>query len=495
MATLRITQTTESTGQYRAEITLEGDGLPRQTATASFAFAMAEQDQQDLRWYLEDYLHFPHEPAPKVAARVEQRIVDIGAELFKAVFQSSDDARDLWATVRPNLNEMRVEIVTAVEEAASIPWELIRDPRTDTPLALRAQAFVRAQPQAAQRPRPVDTVDSTIRILLVICRPGASDDVPFRSVASRLIKGLGDEARARFQLDVLRPPTFDQLARVLRRARDENKPYHVVHFDGHGMYLDAEDTDVPGQILRSLMPLLLSGPRTGSHGYLAFENPELDDNTTLVDGPAIGNLLVETHVPVLVLNACRSAHAEAPNDEEPVDQPAPMPPSQAGEQDVHTQVRAFGSLAQEVMGAGVSGVVAMRYNVYVVTAAQFVAELYATWTQGRTLGQAVTLGRKGLADDPLRQIAYDPLPFQDWPVPVVFEAAPIALFPEAEDHRTLTVSVDATGASAEAGSLDAKLPKPPDRRDSRTGAVHVVRAVFAAGARAGPYWRCVRGEA
>ena len=40
-----------------------------------------------------------------------------------------------------------------------------------------------------------------------------------------------------------------------------------------------------------------------------------------------------------------------------------------------------------------------------------------------------TLSRKQLADQPLRGIAYDPRPLQDWPLPVVYEAAPIALFP------------------------------------------------------------------
>ena len=38
---------------------------------------------------------------------------------------------------------------------------------------------------------------------------------------------------------------------------------------------------------------------------------------------------------------------------------------------------AYGSLAAEVADAGVPGVVAMRYNVYVVTAAQYAADLYA----------------------------------------------------------------------------------------------------------------------
>ena len=66
-----------------------------------------------------------------------------------------------------------------------------------------------------------------VRVLLVICRPRAGDDVPFRSVAGRLIKGLGAEARKLFDLRVLRPPTFEQLGRELRRARSEGKPYHA----------------------------------------------------------------------------------------------------------------------------------------------------------------------------------------------------------------------------------------------------------------------------
>ena len=91
---------------------------------------------------------------------------------------------------------------------------------------LRAQAFVRAQPSAAQRPRLPQTAGGPIRILLVICRPGGRDDVPFRSVASRLLKGLSAEARELFQLDVLRPPTFEQLSRTLRAASGAGESYH-----------------------------------------------------------------------------------------------------------------------------------------------------------------------------------------------------------------------------------------------------------------------------
>src|SRR2546426_389219 len=199
---LRLTQTAESQNNYQVEVSLEGPGLARQTATSRFQFELTAHDQADLRWYLEDYLQNPFDPAPTIAARIEGRIDAIGKELFDKVFESSRDARDLWATLRDRLNDTRVEIVTGVQEAASIPWELLRDPQTDTPLALRARSFVRAQPNAAQRPQ-LPRASGPVRILLVICRPGGGDDVPFRSVAMRLIKGLSE--RDDFRLDVLRP--------------------------------------------------------------------------------------------------------------------------------------------------------------------------------------------------------------------------------------------------------------------------------------------------
>jgi hypothetical protein len=114
-------------------------------------------------------------------------------------------------------------------------------------------------------------------------------------------------------------------------------------------------------------PHVFTDRRSGKHGYLLFENPMLENNREPIDGPTLGKLLVETNVPMLVLNACRSAHADK--------QPEPVTENQEMD-NPHAQVRAFGSLAREVVDAGMVGVVAMRYNVYVVTAAQFIAELY-----------------------------------------------------------------------------------------------------------------------
>src|SRR5206468_152129 len=136
--------------------------------------------------------------------------------------------------------------------------------------ALSAHSFVRTQPNTALAPQLPARKKGKIRILLVICRPWGERDVPFRSVASRLIKGLSEANREAYDLDVLRPPTFEQLGKVLRQAQREGQPYHAIHFDGHGDY-------------RKVI-----GPRTGKHGYLWFENPQLDDNGEWVDGTSLG---------------------------------------------------------------------------------------------------------------------------------------------------------------------------------------------------------------
>jgi tetratricopeptide (TPR) repeat protein len=471
MLTLRLTQSNEGENKYRVEVSLEGDGLPRRMANSHFEFKLTGQDREDLRWYLEDYLQYPVDPAPKIAARIEMRMREIGTELFKKLFETNDDVRYLWATLYTHLNDTRVEIITGIEEATAIPWELIHDPKSDMPLALRVREFVRAHHQGIQPPKLPDMTRGPVRILLVICRPGGKDDVPFRSVASRLIKALGEHDLKFFKLDVLRPPTFESLGTVLRAAKNKNEPYHIVHFDGHGTYFDLEKffeeetanvedemmdwlselvTDSTRFSLRVIYPRPL---RRGRHGYLAFENPSTEQNLRLVDGQELSGLLTESNVLVLVLNACRSAHAEV----------TPLPLLiNSSDVNSHTQVRSFGCLAQEVIDAGVISVVAMRYNVYVVTAAQFVLHLYTTLILGESLGYSVTLGRKKLADNPLREIGCGPYPLQDWLVPVVYEAAPICLFPKTKKKRVSHHYVKSSGATRTEWNVHPNLPRGPD---------------------------------
>ncbi|WP_144022848.1 CHAT domain-containing protein [Asanoa hainanensis] len=362
-----------------------------------------------------------------IAASVEARLAEIGTSLFKLVF-ADEEARELWAGVRGVLHTVRVEVASDVDAAAMLPWELLRDPRTDRPVALEAGEYVRVNVQPAKRvAQPVAEDAERLRVLLVICRPGGGDDVPFRSVGALLLKNAA--AGKVLDLTVLRPPTFAALSAVLEEAHRTGQPFHVVHFDGHGTYLPSSALHAGGgTAVGPIMYGLLSPAREGSHGYLLFEDPTTTSNQQLVDGPALGALLARTGVGVLVLNACRSAYAEA----------AERPRTDQTD-DVHALVRGYGSLALEVSDAGVAGVVAMRYSVYVVTAAQFVADLYAALLAGRTLGGAVSTGRRQLAAQPNRSIAFDPRPLQDWSVPIVYETASVTLVNTKRDTARITV--------------------------------------------------------
>jgi hypothetical protein len=63
---------------------------------------------------------------------------------------------------------------------------------------------------------------------------------------------LSEGDREAFQLDVLRPPTYEQLATALGLAKENGRPYHIVHFDGHGVYADPKNLEGAGKVLSSL---------------------------------------------------------------------------------------------------------------------------------------------------------------------------------------------------------------------------------------------------
>ena len=464
----------EGAGWRRVEVSWQ-DGAARRVAVSEFAYQVGSQDSEQIRWYLEDYAEFRADPAPRLAAGAEARLERIGADLFGRVF-GGQDAGGIWALARDGLGGVRVEVDADPAEVPGLPWELLRDPGTGGSAALGAAAFVRTHLRAAAHPALPEPGGDRLRVLLVICRPGRGDDVPFRSVASRLVRGGAGQMQG-LKLDVLRPATFARLSKALHEAADAGRPYHVVHFDGHGAYLDVTDLEPPeptegsetaagsgGVVVSPLRyGISVAGPvRGGQHGYLLFEDPASPANQQLADGPTLGRLLTAARVPVLVLNACRSAYAEAPDHPDAGlagEQGEAVSP--AGLQaDVHARIRAYGSLAAEVADAGVPGVVAMRYNVYVVTAAQFAANLYAHLLAGRSLGEAAAAARRALAADPARRIGAAPVALQDWAVPVIYEAAPLALLQPASQAApliTLTPS-DAPEIDQAGGGI----PRPPD---------------------------------
>ena len=424
--TLHIRQRAAGNGQHAIRLTLKRPGRPDLEAEATIAFSLTEQEQADLRWYMEDYLQRAASVERVMVEQIEATMRTRGEALYRMVLAANLDTQAIWFAVREQLADLRVEIASGVAEAAAIPWELMRDPQADSPIALRVKSFVRVQSNPSIGFVSVPPAgEDRLRLLYVAARPRGAGDVALRAVANRLLQDLGGDL-ARFEISALRPPTFERLQEVLTDAKAASRPFHIVHFDGHGVYEDLAKTGW-ADWLKAMSALTLGGPRKGKHGYLIFEHPGSRDNVRPVSGEELGKLLHDSGVPVLVLNACQSAMHEA----------AQRPTMAA---DAHDEVRAIGSLAQAVIDQGIPAVLGMRYSVYVVTAAQYIGQLYAALAKGRPFGQAASEGRKHLAANPDRWVGLQPRPLQDWFVPVVYEAMPIHLL-SAERTLTRTLSL------------------------------------------------------
>ena len=111
------------------------------TASAQFEFSTSIQEQNDILWYFEKYLKFPFDPSPVLARRIEETISEKGKALFDLVFSGDRGCKKLWERVCGALQKTRIEIITQVHDASTLPWEFIRDRKTGRWLVLAAKAF------------------------------------------------------------------------------------------------------------------------------------------------------------------------------------------------------------------------------------------------------------------------------------------------------------------------------------------------------------------
>jgi hypothetical protein len=405
MSILRLFQRSEGPETSTVDVALSRHGSAEARASARITLQITARDFEDFRWYFEEYLLSPNDPAPAVAQRVVARMRNLGEELFRQVFDLSPTHRQIWAVAKEKLNEVRVELEVEKPDILRLPWELMCETGSDQPIALQVSAFVRASTPVAS-PQQSRTKGVPLRLLMIVARPDKGEDVPYRSIAGVVLQGLKAKG-LKLDFEFLRPPDFGRLQRVLDDAHAAGKPYSIVHFDGHGAYLDPAGSQ-------------------NERGYILFENSSLADNKELVHGELLGETLAASGVRLLLLNACRSAHATSVIE--------------GAAQATGLQLLAFGSLAEEVLASGVSGVLAMSYDLRVDTAALFIPEVYVGLASGLSLGEAVSRGRRILAQAPIRMTGLGPLELQDWAVPIAYEND--ALVFEEEGQVVATASME-----------------------------------------------------
>jgi hypothetical protein len=352
-------------------------------------------EAEDPRWYLEKYAIWPSHYFRDRARKVEADLVKWGRLLHEAAMPVAHTANVMqaWAKLDGHAGRRfsvhvdaateagapEADIQTAREAATEllkVPWELLHDGE--------AFLFQGAKPARVRRRLPntkvldVPVVATPIRILLVTARPedDACGYIDHRASALPLVEAM-ESLPGLVQLHILSPPTLAALGAELDRAREEKKPYHVVHFDGHGVY-----------------------DRTVGLGGLCFELPEdigkLERRRHItIFTSELGPLLRDHRIPLVFLEACQTAQAE----------------------------KASESVAPEMLKVGVASVVAMQSSVLVETARRFVEAFYQALAGGRRVGDAMLAGQRRLKDDSFRGRVFgaDALRLEDWFVPVLFQ--------------------------------------------------------------------------
>ena len=185
--------------------------------------------------------------------------------------------------------------------------------------------------------------DLPIRVLLLSPRPEVTDDgqdvgyLDHRISAMPLVQAMEHLGEDLVKVDILQPPTFPALQAALKRGKEEEDPYEIVHFDGHGVY-----------------------DRQVGLGALCFEDPHDSQKLgkrllQLVHATDLAAELREYGVPLIYLDACQTAQAS----EDPK-----------------------ASVAAKLLEEGVGSVVAMSHTVLVETARRFVEPFYQSLAEG-----------------------------------------------------------------------------------------------------------------
>ncbi len=335
---------------------------------------MTTKQRGDLRWYIEDFMYYPEAGDAVKAAQIEQDLAAYGRALWDGL---TNPVAQAWLGAVRAAGEGRLELRAATradEVAFRSPWELLRaavraagDGQLLHQLGVTVVRRVNAEMPRLETPGTADG----LRVLAVVCRPSDMGFLDPRYTPEAILTAL--EARPEVTVEFCRPGTLAALVDALECARNEGRPFHVVHFDGHG-------TTLPMEL---------------GIGALCFETD--DGVLDLVRAPQFGDLMARFNIPLVVLEACRTA----------------------------TKSFAQDTVAGALLRQGVGTVLAMGHAVHVDMTRELMAGFYEGIARAWTLGVALQAARNRLYANMHRRtrIAADAptVKLHDWFVPQLYQ--------------------------------------------------------------------------
>ena len=281
---------------------------------------------------------------------------ELGTVLWHALFSSPDIER--WhvacQTEAGTDKGIRLKLNIEAPGLMQLPWEYLYDPNSQVFPALSPRTPITRYTNPRQQDPPPLSFKLPLRILLASAEPAGQPQIQVDAERTQIVQAMDAlQVTGKVQIEVLQHATVRSLQAMLRR------PFHVLHYIGHGAYDE----------------------NTGE-GMLVLEDEEGDEHA--IAAAQVQYLLRDTTVRLMVLNACMTARGAAGR-----------------------------SIAGELMRAGLSATLAMQFAVSETSATIFAGEFYRTLADGWPVDAAVAEGRKAV------MFATD-LNAMDWGIPTLF---------------------------------------------------------------------------
>lgn len=288
---------------------------------------------------------------------------EFGGLLFDQLFQG--DIRQLYRSLRSDPNvAARIRLIVGDPQIARVPWELLFDRERQSFVALDAPLARGLLLPEGTRPliSPLP-----LRVLVAEAFPRGLPRVSGEAETAGISRHLTSLVRQRkVELQRLPNASLSKLQNMLREAAAAGRPFHALHFIGHG-----------------------KSERLSGRTALLFETGDGDPQEV---GPsALAPILAEFGVRLVFLNACQSAQSSAVDLAE--------------------------TFAPALLSAGIPCVIGMQVSVRDSVARQFADEFYAALADNQPVDGALTHARRLALGDGRRRKA-------DMAIPVCYLRPP-----------------------------------------------------------------------
>ncbi len=197
-----------------------------------FQSPVTEEDQKDIRWYLEVYAHlYTTNVDDKRGAKIAARLSVLGNSLLTAVFYDEKTVELLQQFHRQAKVGSLLTISANHPAILALPWELLR---------FENEYLFHQQPRISIRRRLANLdvghleTKEKLHLLFIVSRPNGAGFLDPRIDPIAVLDAVEQSV---IEVEFLRPATLDNLH---MRLDDKTKPpIDILHFDGHG-YFDAE---------------------------------------------------------------------------------------------------------------------------------------------------------------------------------------------------------------------------------------------------------------